>query len=49
MSLRYARVPRAPLRRTSCCLLLKKEKKEANGLVLLSAVGAKDLLFREHT
>jgi hypothetical protein len=46
--LRYARVPRAPLRMTSCCLLLKKKNKEASALVILSAVGAKDLLFREH-
>ena len=46
--LRYARVPRAPLRMTSCCLLLKKKKRGAIALVILSAVGAKDLLFREH-
>jgi hypothetical protein len=47
--LRYARVPRAPLRMTTCCLFLKKkQKREASALVILSAVGAKDLLFREH-
>ena len=46
--LRYTRVPRASLRMTSCCLLLKKKQKEASALVILSAVGAKDLLFREH-
>jgi len=43
--LRYARVPRASLRMTSCCFLLTKKKKEASALVILSAEGAKDLLF----
>ncbi len=45
--LRYARVPRAPLRMTSCCLFLKKKKREASALVILSAEGAKDLLLWE--
>jgi len=44
--LRYARVPRAPLRMTMCCLLLKKKEKEASALVIPSA--ARDLLLLEH-
>ena len=44
--LRSARVPRASLRMTSRCLLLTK-KREASALVILSAEGAKDLLFWE--
>jgi len=45
--LRYARVPRAPLRMTSCCSPLNKRKKDASALVILSAEGAKDLLLWE--
>jgi len=33
---------------TSFCWFLKEKKKEASALVIVSAVGAKDLLFREH-